>query len=186
MKIPANIEMPIIQELTDDSLDEACRWCLTAAGERITWYRRRSRNFRFWSKTFRILTLILLSLGILAPLYESVLGRTPLNLNFVELGYLALAVGGVLFLFDKAFGLSKGWIRFMTTLIRLQNEVRLFQIEWIAARAEKAALPARVEMMREFITSINKLTESETIQWAAEFENSLALLESLTKTTARK
>ncbi len=194
MKKQNLIAAPEIPDLTEGSLSEAYNWCLSTAEERTEWYRKRSRNFRGWSKYLRIFTLILAALGILAPLYESILnagGREmpaflPPGINLVELGYLSLAFGGVLYLFDKAFGLSRGWIRFMTTLIRLQNRIRIFQMEWIGVLAEKPEGPARVSLMHGFISDINKITETETIQWAAEFENSLALLESLAKIPARK
>lgn len=194
MKNQIPIAAPEIRELNSQTIVEAYQWCLATAGERAEWYRRRSRNFKVWSKYLRIFTLILMAMGILAPLYESILATTnhsllaflPHNLNYIELGYLAVAVGGVIYLFDKVFGLSKGWIRFMTTLIRIQNRIRSFQMAWIEGMATEPGDAARVAMMHEFIADINRLTESETIQWAAEFENSLALIESLSKTASRK
>jgi len=194
MKKQGPIEAPDIRDLNPETIVEAYQWCLETAGERADWYRRRSRNFKCWSKYLRILTLILVALGILAPLYESILATSsnpvlaflPEGLNYIELGYLAVAVGGVIYLFDKVFGLSKGWIRFMTTLIRIQNRIRSFQMAWIEGMATETGSAARVTLMHEFIADINKITESETIQWAAEFENSLALIESLSKPPARK
>jgi len=194
MKKQVPIAAPDIRDLNPETIVEAYRWCLATAGERADWYRRRSQNFKCWSKYLRILTLILVALGILAPLYESILATSnhpllaflPKGINYIELGYLAVAVGGVIYLFDKVFGLSKGWIRFMTTLIRIQNRIRSFQMAWIEGMAAEPGSTARVAMMHEFIADINKITESETIQWAAEFENSLALIESLSKAPARK
>jgi hypothetical protein len=194
MKKQVPIEAPDIRDLNPETIVEAYQWCLETAGERADWYRRRSRNFKCWSKYLRILTLILVALGILAPLYESILATSshpvlaflPEGFNYIELGYLAVAVGGVIYLFDKVFGLSKGWIRFMTTLIRIQNRIRSFQMGWIEGMATETGSAARVTLMHEFITDINKITESETIQWASEFENSLALIESLSKPPVRK
>jgi hypothetical protein len=106
----------------------------------IIWYRRKKPAKRWVSVGLRVISLGFLILGGLAPFVPPSLQAyfdgtdSVLLLAFgsepAKVGYLLLALGGGLYMFDKMFGMSSGWMRFMFAELELTARRNQFRMDW--------------------------------------------------------
>jgi len=71
----------------------------------------------------------------------------PTWFNTDRWGYILIALGGDLFLFDRYFGFSTSWMRYMTAQMALQRNLEKFQLSWAVWRmaAQKQQPPPSSE-----------------------------------------
>jgi SMODS and SLOG-associating 2TM effector domain 2 len=176
-----------------DSLDwdpEKCRHSLRqiftyvqVVGSRSSsWYRQKKRSRQIISVLVRLASLSLLLLGGLCPLIP--LGL--LTFNPQAYGYLLLAAGGGLLLFDRLFGISSSWMRYMIATQQIELTLELFRISWLkiqviqrgAGESEVDALPF-LSLASDTLLSIGEIVQSETREWTNEFQSNVAYLASM-------
>lgn len=176
--------LPEVSGINDESLAKLFDWCLEHGEEQVFWYRRRSRSFKNWSKSLRLVTLMLVGAGVLAPLLN---GAWPdSGISWLPLGYLAIGLSGMIYLFDKIFGLSKGWIRFMTTYLKIVHDTHEFRLAWLQMLESESAPKTKFSFLTGYLEALHKTVENETRIWASEFESSLRQLETLTRNSTKK
>jgi hypothetical protein len=155
-------------------------WATRLAGNAIDWYYTEKRTKARWSRGLRTLTAILVTLGGLVPIAALAVGRPVLgNWGFVLLG---LAAGCTAY--DRYFGYSSSWLRYMVAAVKLRGLFADFQLAWAT---ELAALGDRtptaedvqrlVERVRSFAWGVNDTIRTETESWMTEFHTRLAELE---------
>jgi hypothetical protein len=163
----------VLAELYNDAESraiEACEWYLTD--------RRGKKNA---SRLLRALAVLLASAGGLIPLANVTTGQ-----SVSGWGYVLLAGAGVCFGFDRFLGLSAAWMRDMTTAQRIQRRLQLFQFDWTALDAARAADGAGgavgpyLTLLRDFATDLSDLMIEETGEWVSEFQSGLQVLEAQT------
>jgi SMODS and SLOG-associating 2TM effector domain 2 len=163
----------ILAELYDDAESRAIEAC--------EWYLADRRGKKTASRLLRGLAVLLASAGGLIPLANVTTGQ-----SVSGWGYLLLAGAGACFGFDRFLGLSAGWMRDMTTAQRIQRRLQVFQFDWTALDAARAAdeAAATVEpyltLLRDFVTDLSNLMIEETSDWVSEFQSGLQLLEAQT------
>jgi VIT1/CCC1 family predicted Fe2+/Mn2+ transporter len=149
----------------------------SAALEAVDWYLRHKRSRKRASRLLRALSILLVSMGVLVPLLTSVV--KPLH---AEYGYALLALAAACVGFDHFFGLSSGWMRDMVTAQAIQRRLEVLRFDW-ASECARSALTTRrqleeverqLTLLREFAGDLVALTSSETSEWIAEFQTSLA------------
>jgi len=158
---------------------ELCRWAEQVANDSIVWYLREKKRKARWSRSLRTLAVILLSLGGAVPLAALTSGRPALgNWGFVLIG---LAAGCLAY--DRFFGFSSAWLRYMATAMELRSQLFDFQVQWAKWMAalgneepSSEAILNMVETIQSFITHINRTVGSETQSWLAEFHTNLSEL----------
>lgn len=108
-------------------------------------------------------------------------GRPELgNWGFVLLGLAAGAFG-----YDRYFGYSTAWLRYIVAAMTIRAHLTQFQLSWVREMAhlgerEPTAeeVLALVETVREFVTAVNEAVRVETDSWVGEFQSRLSELES--------
>lgn len=121
-------------------------------------------------------------------------GYLPLKENeLTQWSYVAFAFVAGVFALDKFFGLSSGWIRFMTTQLALERTLVEFHYDFalsISQLGNTTPSPAQtapvLQRIKTFSLQIETLVKQETDAWAAEFQRSIAELEKLTRTELDK
>jgi len=158
------------------------------AQEAITWYLDKKWSKQKTAQGLRFAAIIFTTIGGVIPLViaSRVLASAGVT-NAVEwgqFGYVALALAGACVFLDKFFGYSSGWMRYITTAMKLQRMVEEFNVDWaILSAAVKGNAPDATEretMLRRaqtFLQSVLTEVESETAAWAAEYRSNLAELE---------
>ena len=184
---------------------------LEKARQQIDWYRKKAGPKRFGSQACRFTAIVLLGLAALIPLLKAAgLGQPqpavvvpgqpaapPQGTNYTdipfELGYAFAAVAAGMIAFDKYFGLSTGWIRYIQTQLALQSAVDELQYDWVALLAKvqgQAPAPEEAQTMiqrlRSFMVLVNGQTQKETEAWVMEFQANLADLEKAAKARAQE
>jgi hypothetical protein len=114
---------------------------------------------------------------------EEVRGRFA-ALELGQLGYVFAAIAAVLVGLDRFLGLSTGWVRYITAELSLRKALADFQMDWVIRNAELAddageqkCPRERLALIKNFSSRIDQYVEAETMQWAAEFQGALAMLQ---------
>jgi hypothetical protein len=151
----------------------------------ITWYTRSAKLNGRLSKTVRLFEILLVGAGIISPLIDSLgLVGIPDGL-FSKLGYVFFGAAGVFLLFDRFYGLSTGWMRFMTTKLRLERMKKELEATWmqeLTVKAQSAQGTDHIALagtLIKFITDVDTEVQKETETWVQEFQTNLSALEQL-------
>ncbi len=168
----------------DDAIHSLFAYADTEAKKVVAWYEKAKRRKAKASSTIRGLAIVLFVVGGLAPILAGFLHNTTAWMVVItQCGYLILGIAAGFLAFDRYFGMSSGWIRYMTTLAGIERLRAEFLFDW-AALLQKA--PATIDdatkllflaRAQAFQKSVLELVEKETAAWVAEFQSSVADLE---------
>ena len=194
-----NIYVPAleVQKLKWNTSEEIQRSIVTLyqyaeahANDSIDWYGRKKHDKAVMSRLLRGLAIVFTSLGGLTPIISALgwstvqLPRSMPELNVGQLGYLFLGLAAASIAFDRFFGFSSGWMRYMTTKMTMERMISEFRMDWammVAKLGEKSPTTDQVQLMiqriKEFLVAINTNVEQETQTWVSEFKTNLAEIE---------
>lgn len=172
-----------------DSLKALRGYVETEAQRQIRWYYDSKQSKAVWSRLLRIVSIICFTAGGLAPIFKAAMQpgvRFPLVPSWFELGqsgYVLIALGAASIGFDKFFGFSSGWIRYITTAFAIEKLLEEFRFEWTTLAAASTTQPAPeqihelIALCRQFSMAVKSQVEEETKAWVTEFQTNLAQLE---------
>jgi hypothetical protein len=163
------------------SLDELYAWSERLAIDAINWYMTEKRRKARHSRRLRGASLILATAGGAVPVVALAAGRPAAgNWGFV---LLALAAGCIAY--DRFFGYSSSWLRYMATATSLRAQLVEYQTAWtkemvaMAGREPDRTDAVRlVEFIRTFAWKVNDTIRVETEAWLVEFHTRLTELDS--------
>jgi hypothetical protein len=146
--------------------------------DNANWYRRKKAPRQVFSLWIRLLSLIFALAGGLCPLLPS---NSPFP-DAQRYGYLLLGVGGGLFLFDRLFGISSAWMRYMLAALEIEASMHSFNVQWIKARAAASTAGGTTNLEPFFMLAtdalarIDGIVQRETAEWQGEFQASMVHL----------
>ena len=170
----------------EDAIHSLFGYADTEAKKVVAWYEKAKRRKATASSALRGLAITLFLVGGLAPILAGFMHgaeTTKWMVIITECGYLMLGVAAGFLAFDHYFGMSSGWIRYMTSLAAIERLRAEFLFDW-AVLLQKA--PATIDdatkllflaRAQAFQRSVLELVEKETAAWVAEFQSSVADLE---------
>ncbi|MFO1157238.1 MAG: SLATT domain-containing protein [Reyranellaceae bacterium] len=156
------------------------------ATKAVRWYENAKRRMASASRGVRACAIVLFLLGGLAPIVSGIVGGLTTDkavLTITQSGYGLIAVAAGLLAFDRYFGVSSGWIRYMTSLAAIERLRSEFVFDWTALLERttapigsdaKLAFLARAQVFQK---AVFEVVEKETTAWVAEFQSSIADLE---------
>jgi hypothetical protein len=163
------------------SLDDLYAWGERLAVEAIEWYMAEKRRKSSWSRTLRALALVLVTAGAVVPVAALGMGRPAVG----NWGFLLLALAAGCVAYDRFFGYSSSWQRYMAAATSMRSQLIDYQAAWAK---EMVAMSGRepdrtdairlIDFVRTFTWNINDTIRSETEAWLVEFHSRLAELES--------
>jgi hypothetical protein len=159
----------------------------------IRWYYAK-KPWKAWaSQLLKFLILLATALGGLLPIVSATgifsshlpeAQRQLRNLQVNQIGYLCFGLAAAFLAFDKYFGYSTGWMRYMTTAMSLETALRTFRLDWArmtsglaGASPSGAALETLLQKIQDFCVVGRTLIEKETQAWVIEFQTNLSQLE---------
>jgi hypothetical protein len=151
------------------------------------WYWSSIKSKRRFSLGIRTIILIFLVCGGVLPVIAGSLEETKLRLLFTQYGVAALAVAGLLQVADRIFGFSSGWIRYISTVLAMEDLTRKFELDWADyllsknQNIEDCDKKPLFDLAKRFEEEILKKQIEETEKWVAEFNNANTLLSELIK-----
>lgn len=171
---------PVDGEGLDEPLAELLAEVQRYTSDAIGWYLHHRRTKSRWSRALRGAAIAFAAAAGLVPLVGAV-SATPA----AEFGYLLFGVSASCVAFDRFFGLSTAWMRYMTANMELQRHLARFRYAWAAL---DLSLPAadlrsrRLDLIRRLDGAVTATIGRETDEWVAEFSGGLAQWD----TTARR
>jgi hypothetical protein len=153
----------------------------------IGWYKRTVEGTRLFSRGLRALAIVFTTLGGLVPVLKAA-GLLQLITPAVkdaafdasQLGYVFLGVAGGFAFFDRFFGFSTAWMRYVAAMCALERLRQSFRLEWVALARPRPGLPSEdahgrlLEVAKRSLLKAKELTEQETDAWITEFKSNLA------------
>ncbi len=160
-------------------------WTIENAQKQIDWYDRKRKPKRILSQWLLGIAVLLGGIGILCPLIDAACKNCELtffdcSVSFLHLGYIVIALAGIIILFDRTYGISTGWMRFMKTQMTLEQSLKEFCLDWAKAVSVKVPEGKMDEHQQELLSSLRDFTHkvealviSETNAWILEFRRNL-------------
>jgi len=167
-------------DATMTSLSALYRWVEQVATDSIAWYLREKQPKARRSRRLRAVALILATLGGTIPVVALAARRPDLG----NWGYLLLALSAGALAYDRFFGYSSAWQRYLATATALRADLADFQLAWANQLAALGAqAPGRqdvqhlITMAQAFTKSVNDSVRAETEAWLTDFNTRLAEIE---------
>ncbi|WP_035799463.1 SLATT domain-containing protein [Kitasatospora mediocidica] len=158
-----------------ERLEELYRWSEERAVEAIDWYRRD----RIWKRRLaRLLRFGAVGFGM-AGVTLPLVSLTGVWDRADGWGYVGLALAAGCLAADRAFGLSSGWMRDVSTAQALQRRLEAFQFDWASECVREVLGPTEgtageaaercLGVLRRFCEDVSDMVRSETAEWMLEF-----------------
>jgi hypothetical protein len=178
------------------SLAQAYQWAVRHAQEKIDWYAKKRQPKRKGSQWIRTFAILLAAIGALCPLIDAatldnqmvslgVVTEIPLS-QLGQWGYVSIALAAALVTYDKFFGLSSGWMRYMLTELSLQRTLTEFQYDWNILSAQQAQqqppqdnATTLLQRLKDFTLQVETILRQETDAWVTEFQTNISELDKM-------
>ncbi|MFC1404900.1 MULTISPECIES: SLATT domain-containing protein [unclassified Streptacidiphilus] len=165
-----------------ERLEELYRWSEERAVEAIDWYQRDRRWKRRGARTLRYLAALSGVAGAVLPLVH----LTGVWNGAADWGYVLLLLAGACLGADRAFGLTSGWMRDVSTGQALQRRLEAFQFDWASECVREVLGPTEgtaseaaercLGVLRRFCEDVSDMVRMETSEWMLEFRASMTQL----------
>ena len=150
------------------------------------WYQAAKNRKATASRALRFLAIAFFVIGGLAPIIAGFWHGDQTANQMVEInqaGYLLIGLAAGFLAFDRYFGMSSGWIRYMTSLAAVERLRSEFMFDWTVmlkkapTSLDDATIVAFLDRAQTFHKGLLELVEKETAAWVAEFQSSIADLD---------
>lgn len=148
-------------------------WAEGAAYEAIEWYLLKKKRKARWSRCLRAMFAMLAALGGTVPVAALASGNPVLG----NWGFVLLALAAGCLAYDRFFGYSTAWMRYVSTAITLRALLGDFQVSWLKLD-ENASREHRIDHIHQFVIAVNDIICRETESWSNEFTSQFTELES--------
>lgn len=161
-----------------EDLAAIAEYAVSAAEKASTWYFEGRKSRRWWCRTSRFLSVILIGLAGLVPvlveLYPTELRLRPMHAT------LCIGLAGVWIGVDRFWGFTSGWVRYLqtgqllaTALDGFRFDLKRDQLEWAGGKPSLAQAQSHLARIRAFLLQIHGIISDETKTWASEFAEAL-------------
>ena len=158
-----------------DTLNTIKTDLLETVAKEEKWYRRLRITHGLTTRFFRFTAICLLGFGTIYPIFAK--GQN------LEWGYVCLAIGSLILLMDKYFGISTSFVRFYRAEIEIINYSRIFAEDWEIEMVKsdsnfsKDNILNLLNVAKRFRESVSTIIASETTAWATEFNAQISELQ---------
>lgn len=138
----------------DEAIHSLFAYVDTEASKAVAWYENAKGSKATSSRVFRGFAIVLFVLGGLAPIAAGIMSKATADAEMVVItqsGYMMLGIAAGLLAFDRYFGVSSGWIRYMTSLAAIERLRAEFLFDWTAL-LQKAPATIDSETKLVFLT----------------------------------
>lgn len=173
--------------MNPESLQGVHDYVENLAEDLAVWYQRKKKWKKRISSALRALSILLITAGGMIPLIKATwVPAAPPNGGFDlgQLGYFFIGLGGAAIAFDRFFGFSSGWIRYITTELAIRRSLDEFRLDWArlilklrGAEPNAEQLDELLQLCRSLAMSVRAQIEQETQSWVLEFQSNLADME---------
>jgi SMODS and SLOG-associating 2TM effector domain 2 len=173
---------------TPKGLEEIYDALVRKASSAMVWYETRQREKKRGARGVRTVAIIL---GALTAIIPSLIALLPerihmwgMEFSALKLNPLATIVGvaaATVILFDRFYGFSSSWMRYVTTYQDIQSHLEEFTIGWrkeiLKLNSNQPPTDEQIiaiyDYLLAFLKSINDAVRAETQSWVTEFKGTL-------------
>jgi hypothetical protein len=137
---------------------------------------------RLWSNWVRGAAFAALVLGVLLPL--PLFDPPKRGIDGLEMGYVAVLVGGLILMFDQIFAISSSWMRLTMAEMQVKQVRYRLDLEWAKRRPlltpENAATegPALIDILKAAVDAGHEIMETQKESWTNELRQGMEALRS--------
>jgi len=171
-----------------DSLNTVFSYAVNHANEVIDWYLLSKRRKKQCASYLRIVSILLTTIAVLIPIIAEICDCIPAIWATVFFAIAATCVA-----FDRFFGCSSSWMRYMAAEHKVRQLLHEFEIdrevlkvEWEDSGPEKGQIVDGLKAAKTFIIKIDDVVKNETEQWRAEFQGVIKDIDKATKSNKIK
>ncbi len=174
-------------ENCEQSLEKVYDHVVKDAKDAIDWYVKARKTKKYGGLFIRGSAVVLVAAAGLLPLFGA-LGDTSAGWANPLLASVAVGLAAAMVAFDKFFGFSSAWMRFITAELTLRTTLEEFEMDWHAQSAQLRGqkpsaeqVVALLTLCKAFASKINGIIADETKAWVDEFKSSLSQLDAAVK-----
>jgi hypothetical protein len=160
------------------SLSTVFEHAIEHAEDAEDWYTRKRGPKKVGGQILRIGSIVLTGAAALIPLLSELFADEGVPAISPAWASVALVLAATLIAFDRYFGFSTGWTRFMTANLKIARLRRDFEFSWQEASAPRAGEEADpfelLKLAHVFVLAVDDEVADETELWTAEFQASIA------------
>src|SRR5687768_7472658 len=147
-------------------LDSLRQYAESDVESAIHWYYAKKPWKASASQLLKFLTLLATAAGGLLPIVASTgvfssglleADRELRILKVNQIGYLCFGLAAAFLAFDKYFGYSTGWMRYITTAMSLETALRNFRLDWARTTAGLAGATPSGAVLEALLQKIQDL-----------------------------
>ena len=150
---------------------------------KLRYYEKNIWWLRLYSQILNGLIILLIAIGILMPLIVGLVNSKN-QLLFSQVGFIAIALAGLLFLVDKVFIISKSRIRFIAMnlyIIKKMTELRYIWQEYNLNKSYSETdkydiINKHLIKIKKYMLDILDKIDEETNLWRGDFEEGMKTL----------
>lgn len=170
----------------DESLTLIHQWATKKTQDQIEWYESRRKSKRAGSQWLRTLSIFFAAIGALCPLFDAT-NIVSDKILLGQWGYISIALAAAIVGYDRYFGLSTGWMRYVVTQLSIEKVLAEFQYDWIILIAQQQSQQtpqsalSLLQKLKDFSLQVDTLVKQETDAWVTEFQSNISELEKTLK-----
>ncbi len=176
MKLP-----DIGQPEQDQELQQLYAALVAKTEEAIRWYDRHKSTHKRRAVLFRGSAVVLAGLASILPIAVSMFPPEWEPQRWVPVASILAALSAGCIAFDRLYGFSSNWMRYLTALLDLQTQLESLQFGWarralesrLAGGARGDNLTASLNLLQTALASVNQALKTETLEWITHFAGAL-------------
>ena len=171
---------PIItwkEENLNRDLDTLADYAISLAESSKNYYKNNSRFKKAWAKGLRVTAILAGALGGLLPILSQIYSSNSKALD-PAWATVAITVAITAIGFDRFFGFSNGWMRFISTEMKIESKIQQFRLSleaerfsWLGKSPTFEQAKSMLVLTVNFIKEILEIVQDETNTWMIEFQN---------------
>lgn len=182
IKIPDPVDIDAKTATGEDYLDFIIRYSRGIAKNAHDWYALEKKRKQWMAKFFRALVIISTAVAGILPILSQIFVRNGVSVIPPAWASVAIGFGAMLILFDRFFGFSSGWMRFIGAMTRIRTAINEFDLEYAHLKLsrevdDKEKTEEIVALCKKLIARVNGIVTEETLRWDEEFKTALGKLD---------
>ncbi|UCC29342.1 MAG: SLATT domain-containing protein [Phycisphaerales bacterium] len=165
-----------------EPLAKLCDYAIGTARNFERWYIRKRKWKKHWASILRSLAIVAAAAAGVIPLLGQIFAETAESgapstwLNPLWSG-VALAFAALFVLFDRFWGYTSGWVRYVLAAAALCQETDMFQFDMESAKVSwgdegptREEAKALIGECKDFLRRVHTIVRRETDTWALDFQ----------------
>lgn len=156
------------------------------------WYRIEKNRKGQRARLIRAGAIVFMGVSGVIPILSVIFTDNSTALISPAWASVALAIAGTLILFDRFFGFSTGWMRYINAMLAIRSAVSEFDLEVARLRNglgeqvdETEATKAIAQCGTALVRKVNEIIQGESGKWNNEFSSAISKMDEQLKKSGK-